>query len=133
MPWDVNYVPRDDTVVLTHTGHLSTEDVKDQARQVISVLKETNASRLLLDYSDSAIDITPPDLFTLPAYYASLGAPRDRKIANVVPKTEPHVHAAIYHKIVAQEKGYNFALFTSKDRAMQWLDQDLTSEVSSLR
>jgi hypothetical protein len=123
MPWDVNYVPRDDSVVLTQSGAVSLQIAKEQVEAVLSVLKETNATRFLLDFSDATIDIPASDRFALPDYHASLGLPRDRRIAYVLPESRDQVHAFIYHQIAAQEEGYHFGLFTTKDAAMEWLRQ----------
>ena len=123
MPWDVNYVPHDDTVVLTESGCVSIQTAKDQVEVVLSLLKETNATRLLLDFSEATIDIPASDRFALPDYHASLGLLRDRRIAYVLPKSKDQVHAFIYHQITAQEEGYHFGLFTTIDAAMEWLRQ----------
>jgi hypothetical protein len=127
MPCEVDYLPQHDIVVFTHTGHTSLHDVKDHSKLLTSLLQQTHASRLLLDYSEAILDIPAKDLATLPDYYTGLGAPQDRKIANVVPKSGDNVHAAIYHQILARKQGYHLTLFSTKDQAMQWLKEGLTS------
>jgi hypothetical protein len=123
MPWKVMYSSRDDTVVLTQHGPVSLHDAKSQAEALIFRLQKTNASRLLLDYSDAIIRIQADDILALPDFYARQGAPRDRRMAEVLPKARKQVHGAIFHQIVARAKGYHFALFETKAQAVAWLKQ----------
>jgi hypothetical protein len=121
MPWDANYVPHDDTVVVTHTGEVSLRDAQEQANLVISLLKQTKASRLLFDYADATMDIPAADLATLPDYYTLQGVPHDRRIAYLISTAEDRAHPFIYFQILARQKGFDISLFNSKDAAMQWL------------
>jgi hypothetical protein len=121
MAWFIHYDPDQATLVLRQSGDLSLDEAKEQAKAVISFLKETTASRLLLDYSHARLRLSADDLASLPPYYASLLAPRDRKMAVVLPRAEKEVHACVYHKMKALVCGYDFVLFHDTEKATEWL------------
>ncbi len=121
MPWDAKYVPEEDTVVLGHTGPLSSQDATDQGRVIIALLKETKALRLLLDYSDAVGEAPAGSLAALPHYYSELEAPPDRRIALVVPKSEPTVDSFLNYSMACSNKGYDIRLFEAREPAQHWL------------
>jgi hypothetical protein len=127
MPWDAKYVPAEDTVDLVHTGPLSPEDASEQARVIIALLKETKAARLLLDYSDALGEAPAASLAALPHYYSDSEAPPDRRIALIVPKSQPTIDSFLSYSMVCSSKGYDIRLFATRERAQFWLRNTFSS------
>jgi hypothetical protein len=121
MPWDAKYVPEEDTVVLVHSGPLSLQAGKEQAQVIIALLKETKAPRLLLDYSDALGDVPAADLAALPHYYSELETPPDRRIALIVPRSQPTIDSFLNYSMICSSKGYDIRLFGNREGAQHWL------------
>ena len=130
MPWDLKYLPQDETVLVTHTGPLSAADARDHSDAVIAQLKATTANRVLIDHSRASGSIPAADIASLPDYYRDLNAPTDRRFALVMPRSEEARHTAVYHKVLCDEKGYAISLFQSRALAQLWLSETAPSQPS---
>jgi len=114
-------VPEDDTLVLTHSGILSLQDAQEQAQVVLSLMKETRATRFLLDYSETTTQVADEDVPSLPEYCFELGAPLQSKVALVVPRSQFRVDSFELFASVARERGFTIELFSTRLSAQEWL------------
>ncbi len=121
MSWDVKYVPEDDTLALKHTGGLFAEDTREQAEVVLSLMKETQATRFLLDYSETVSHVPDDDVRALPDFCVRLGAPLHIRVALVVPTSRFNLASFQLFAWLAQERGFSVELFPTRARAQAWL------------
>ena len=121
MPWDVKYVPETDTVELKHSGGLSAQDTKEQAQVVLCLMKETQAARFLLDYSETISRVPDEDVRELPDYCVRLGAPLHLKVALVVPVSLFNIASFQLFARVARERGFSVELLPTRECAQAWL------------
>jgi hypothetical protein len=121
MPWDLNYVPQENTVVLTHNGPLSLDEGRQQAEAVVALLKATGARRVFIDHSRLSGSLSAADSIALTDYYRQIDAPTDLRIALVLPLNEEACHFDVYHKLLCSPQGYAISLFQSGALAQRWL------------
>lgn len=127
MPWEVKHLPDKEVVALICSGRFSSNDAREQAEEVIHLLKENKATRVLLDYSNAIGEVPIVDLFYLPEHYDKLGAPKNARVALVLPKTEHRLEDYGFYETVCRNKGYNCTLFRSHQAALKWLEQGETA------
>jgi hypothetical protein len=127
MSLDVKYVPETDTIELKHSGSLSAQDTLEQAQIVLCLMKETQAIRFLLDYSETISSVRDEDARALPEYCERLGAPRCIKVALVVPTSLFNIAAFQLFAQVAQERGFSVELFPTREHAEAWLEAGETT------
>ncbi len=123
MPWDLNYIPREGTVVLRHNGPLSLDEGRKQSEAVVALLKTTRARRVFVDHSLLAGSLSAADIAALTGYYPQLKAPTGLRIAIVLAQDEEGRHFDVYHKLLCSPRGYAISLFHSSDLARRWLTE----------
>jgi len=123
MAWEVEYKPEKDMVVVTATGQVSGRDGREQAEKAIRLLKENQATLVLVDYSAALSEVSLPNLYCLPDYFSELGAPWHARIAVLLPRTGYRMESYQFFELACKNAGYNVKLFAEKDHAENWLRQ----------
>ncbi len=132
MPWDLNYVPQEATVVIVHNGPLSVDEATQQARAVVALLKATKSRRVFIDHSRLSGSLSAIDIRNLTDYYGQLHAPASLRIALVLPRDEEGRHFDVFHKLLCDPKGFSISLFQSKELAQAWLHEEPLSRGADL-
>ena len=123
MAWDVEYRPEKDMVVVNATGQVSGQDGRGQAEKAIRLLKENQATLVLVDYSEAVSELSLPSLYWLPDYFSELGAPSHARIAVLLPRTGYRMESYQFFEVACKNAGYNVKLFAEKEHAENWLRQ----------
>lgn len=76
MPWEVKHLPDKEVVALICSGRFSSNDAREQAEEVIHLLKENKATRVLLDYSNAIGEVPIVDFSICQNTTISLVRPR---------------------------------------------------------
>jgi len=121
MPWDAKYAPETDALELKHVGNLSTRDTREQAQLLSFLMYDTQATRFLLDYSETISQVPDEDVRTLPEYCERLGTPLHIRVALVVPLSIFSIASFQLFAQAARERGFSVELFPTRARAEAWL------------
>jgi hypothetical protein len=124
MPWQIQYVPEKETLVVTTTGPVSDDEARELTGRAITLLRETQATRVLGDCR--AMESAPSlgVVYWLINDYANRGVPRQTKIA-VVHSRAPHVaEFARFYETVCFNRHYEARAFDSSEAAEVWLHSD---------
>jgi hypothetical protein len=123
MAWEVEYKAEKDMIVVTATGQVSGQDGRGQAEKAIRLLKENQATLVLIDYSEAVSELTLPNLYWLPDYFSELGTPWHARIAVLLPRTGYRIESYQFFEVACKNAGYNVKLFAEKEHAENWLRQ----------
>jgi hypothetical protein len=121
MPWRVEFAPEKSIVVVAAWGEIRNEDAEAQVEKIILLLKQNQASGVLLDYSDALSEVSLPSLYGLPDYYTELGAPWHARVAVVLPRNRYRIESYQFFELVCKNAGYNVRLFDGRGAAEAWL------------
>ena len=108
-------------VIVAGAGEIRNEDAKAQAAEAIRLLKQNEASGVLVDYSEALSELSLPELYWLPDYFTTLGAPWDARVAMVLPRTRYRIDTYQFFELVFRNAGYNVKLFEERKEAEAWL------------
>ena len=123
MSWTVEYVPEKDMVKVFARGRIFNQDARDQAVEVINLLKQRDANFILVDSSDVKLEVSLANLYWLPEYYLELGAPQHVRVAIVLPRSHGQIESYQFYQIACKNAGYNVKLFESEEAAEDWFRQ----------
>jgi len=110
-------------VVASLTGAVTDADAKSQSEQAMRLLKDHQASLVLIDCREAVSEISYAVLYWLPRFYAQLGVPRSTRIAVVLPAVPYRVESFQYYALACRNAGYEVRLFESRQAAEAWLLQ----------
>jgi len=126
MPWEIQYVPEKETVVVTTTGPVSDDEARELTGRAITLLRETQATRVLGDCR--AMESAPSlgVVYWLVNDYADRGVPRQTRIA-VVHSPAPHVaEFARFNETVCFNRRFEAKTFCDREAAEAWLHSGAT-------
>ncbi len=121
MPWGARYETDRATVVVSGSGRLSLDNMREIARAATDLLRGNKATRVLLDCTDAVLDLKVVDVFYLPECYEKVGVPRNARIALILPRTRQQSQMYEFYETVCRNKGYICRLFDTQQSAEQWL------------
>ena len=107
--------------MVTASGEIHDEDARAQAAEALNVLKQNQASGVLVDYSDAVSEVSLSRLYGLPDYAAELGAPWDARVAVVLPRIPYRLESYQFLELVCKNAGYHVKLFETREAAENWL------------
>jgi hypothetical protein len=127
MPWEIQYVPAKETVVVTPTGPLSEAEAKHLTRQAIALLKETQATRVLGDCRGIESGLSFGAVYWLVNDCAGCGVPRQTRIALVHSHARRAVELAQFCETVCFNQHYEARTFHTRSDAEAWLHSGATA------
>jgi hypothetical protein len=123
MPWRVEYLPAEDVVAVIAAGEVSNEDVGAQVAETMRVLKQNQASLVLVDYANALSEVSLASLYGLPDCFTRSEAPWNVRLAVVIPRTRYRIETYQFFELVCKNAGYNINLFEEREAAEDWLRQ----------
>ena len=123
MSWTVEYLPAQGVIAVTATGEVSNADAEAQVAEVIRLLKQNHALRILVDYSEAVSEVSLPTLYNVPDHCTKSGAVWNVWAAVVLPRTRYRIDTYHFFELVCHNAGYNVRLFDSTDAAEHWLHE----------
>jgi hypothetical protein len=127
MPWEMQYVPAKETLVVTPTGPLSDEEAKQLTCQAIALLKETQATRVLGDCRGLGSGPSLGAVYWLVNDCAGHGLPRQTRIALVHSQAPRAVELAQFCETVCFNRQYEAKTFYNRAAAEAWLCSGVTA------
>jgi len=127
MPWEVQYVPEKETLMVAASGPVSDEEARDLTNRAIALLMETRATRVLGDCR--AMESAPSlgAVYWLINEYANRGVPRQTRIAVVHSRAPRAVELAQFYETVCYNRQYQARTFDSSHAAEAWLRSGATA------
>jgi len=120
MSYTIEYLEKEEIGLITNTGVLTREDFMKQAREALEVSRLKKCNKFLVDCTSMIIQSQTMDIYKTSAFYDEICAPRENKIALVVPagtKTEVDLR---FYETVCINRGWQVKMFADKESAMQW-------------
>jgi hypothetical protein len=126
MPWEIQYVPEKETVVVTTTGPVSDDEARELTGRAITLLRETQATRVLGDCR--AMESAPSlgVVYWLVNDYADRGVPRQTRIAVVHSPAPPVAEFARFYETVCFNRQFKAKTFCDREAAEAWLHSAAT-------
>ena len=121
MPWKVEYLPAEQTLLLVATGLLTASEARAQTEQSLKEILEHGIRRVLIDYSAAQVEVPLSQIYQLPDIYDQSGISRQTKVALVMPKDKYKIEAFEFYEDICLNRGYHVKLFESATAARDWL------------
>ena len=121
MPWEIQYVPEKETVVVAASGSVSDEEARDLTARAITLLRETQATCVLGDCSGMQSGPSLGVVYWLVNDYAHRGVPRQTRIAVVHSGAPPAAEFARFYETVCFNRRYEARAFCDRVAAEEWL------------
>jgi len=120
MSYTIEYLESEGIGLITNTGPFTHEDFMKQAREALEVSQLKKCNKFLVDCTSMIIQSQTIDIYATSAFYDEIGAPKENKIALVVPagtKTEADLR---FYETVCINRGWKVRMFADRESAMQW-------------
>ncbi len=121
MPWEIEYVPSKEMVVVAASGILSDKEATQLTRHAIALVKETQATRVLGDWRKTESGPSFGAVYWLVREYANDGVPRETRIALVHSTGQEATELARFFENVCFNQRYEAKAFHSRAAAEAWL------------
>ena len=123
MSWNINYSEELGIIEITYTGDVTGFDLLEATAARISMQKETGATLVLADASQSLDGPPTMDLYNLPdRIYPDHESRRDTRIAFILPKHKNSRELATFFQTAARNRGWIIELFEDRKSALSWLE-----------
>ena len=121
MPWEIQYVPERETVLVTATGPLSDEEARQLTSRAVALLKETQSTRVLGDCRRLGSGPSLGAVYWLVNGYADSGVSKQTRIALVHSNAQQAVELAQFYETVCFNQRYQAKTFPTRSAAQAWL------------
>ncbi|HET7650250.1 MAG TPA: hypothetical protein VFL15_06090 [Gammaproteobacteria bacterium] len=124
MPWTIDYLPDEKTVLIVSTGETTAADSGAQTKAAIELQAKHDARRFLLDYSKTRVSAPLAEIYNLPDYYQKRGVPHTIRIAVVFPADHYQHEKYEFYEDVCRNRGYTSRVFDNLEAAWAWLKEE---------
>ena len=121
MPWEIQYVPEKETLVVAATGVLSDDEARDLTGRAITLLTETHATRVLGDCCGMQSGPSFGVVYWLVNDYSNRGVPKQIRIAVVHAGSPQAAEFAHFYETVCFNRQYAVKAFRDRAAAEEWL------------
>jgi hypothetical protein len=121
MAWTVEYVEGKRLALVIATGAVGDEDARTEVAETLHLLKEHEATLVLVDCTEAVTEASLAGIYHLPDYATQLGAPWQLRVALVIPKSRFRIETYQFFALVFRNAGYDVRLFEARDAAEEWL------------
>jgi len=118
MPYTLRHEAQNECVVLTVTGTVTMEAIREMAPAVAALCERTGCRRILNDMSTATVEVSFLEVFGSPKAMDESGVSRQTIRALVVP---PDFREAGFLETVTRNRGHNLRVFTDLAEAKRWL------------
>jgi DNA-binding NarL/FixJ family response regulator len=119
----VEYLPDKKMVLAIMKGRITELDGRSQAEHVVRLLRDNQASLVLVDCRNAVSDLSYAFLYGQPKLYAQLGAPASTRIAVVIPDVPHRLETYQFYMLACKNAGYHAKLVESRQAAEDWLQR----------
>ncbi|HVM50782.1 MAG TPA: hypothetical protein VMU04_22330 [Candidatus Acidoferrum sp.] len=121
MPHKVQYDAAQEIIVLTYSGHVTIEEVREATVEAIAIQKQGLTNCVLIDPSDMTAWPSPVEMYYLVESYRELEVPAGTRLAALRPKLSDESNLTRFYETVCQNRGYNAVAFDNREDAERWL------------
>jgi hypothetical protein len=121
MPWKVEHLPDEQTLLLVSTGLLTAPEARAQTELSLKQIVQHAIPRVLIDYSAAQVEVPLSAIYQLPDIYDQSGVSRQTVVAVVMPKDKYKIEAFEFYEDICLNRGYRVKLFESTSMAWEWL------------
>jgi hypothetical protein len=124
MPEKTEYAAEKRIIIITYTGNVTIEDVKEATANAIAIQKERQVYRVVNDASDITAGPTISEVWALVQSYPEIGAPRRTRLAAVRPVVPDKADVTGFFEVICQNRCYNAKGFHTREAAEEWVRSD---------
>lgn len=121
MPQITEYIPEKGIIVITYTGKVIIDEVREATVQAIAIQKEKRTDCVLIDAFTMTAWPSLVDMFHLVNSYPQLNAPPQTCLAAVRPQVPDPADISGFYETVCQNRSYNAKAFQTREEAEKWL------------
>jgi len=121
MPYQIEYVEKDDYILATFTGHITMATVRAYIAELLPVLERTGCRKLLSDSVDAQLQFSAVDIMQFPKMAEE--SPLTANLKRAVLASEGTSGYEMYETL-SKIQGQFLEVFTDRDDALQWLLAD---------
>ena len=122
MDWAIVIEAADARVVVTTSGTMRLDDLRQMAADALEVATAAGIRRYLIDHRQVAPDLQTIDVHDLVDLFVEMGADAEQRVATVFASDAPGRDAFDYFHTRAHNRGaHQFRQFTDLEQARAWL------------
>ena len=122
MSWNIRYIKEPGIIEIIYSGEVTGMDIREATEKRISLQKETGATRVLADASQSLGGPSTMEIYDLPdKIYPEYKSRRDTRIAFILPAHQRSKELAHFFQTAAKNRGWLIELFKNREDALFWL------------
>jgi hypothetical protein len=122
MPWHIHYNPALRCIETVYTGGITALDMQESTSKGISLGRENDTNRFLLDATEAELSASFMDVYARPAIqYDAEGVDRVSRLAVVAPRSPRAREAIQFFETVCVNRGWGVKVFPSRQEALDWL------------
>jgi hypothetical protein len=124
MPQKTEYDASKGIIVLTYTGQVTMEEVRQATVEAIGFQKQGLTNQVLIDASAMTAWPSRADMWYLVESYPQLEVPRGTRLAAIRPQLPDDTDLSGFYETVCENRGYHAKAFASRAEAERWLLTD---------
>ena len=124
MPQKTEYDATKAIIVLTYTGCVTMDEVREATLQAIAIQKKELTNRVLIDPSTMTAWPSRMEMYNLVNSYPGFEVPIGTRLAALHPKLPDETNLTRFFETVCQNRGYNAVAFDNREDAERWLLSD---------
>ena len=121
MPQKTAYIAEERIIVITYSGKVIIEEVREATVQAIAMQKEERIEQVLIDATLMTAWPSRVDMWHLVESYPRLEAPRRTRLAAIRPQVPDKTDISGFFEVVCQNRSYNAKAFHTREDAEKWL------------
>ena len=121
MSWTIDYLAEPGVVSIKTSGRMNLEQLEQMIREGLAEAERHGATKFLVDHRDMTPDLPTADIYRLPEISLAAGVQRSFQVALVYSPEAARGKDFEFYEVRAHNFGYDHALFTTPQAALQWL------------
>ena len=121
MSYTIEYLEKEEIGLITNTGAFTYEDFMKQTREALEVSRVKKCKKFLVDCTLMTFQSQTMPLYETTAFYDEIGAPKENKIALVVPAGAKIEADLRFYETVCVNRGWQVKIYSDRESAMHWL------------
>ena len=121
MPQKTEYVAEKGMIVISYSGKVTIEEVREATVQAIAMQKEGRTDRVLIDAMTMTAWPSRVEMWHLVESYSQLEAPRRTRLAAIRPQVPDKTDVSGFFETVCRNRCYNAKAFHTREDAEGWL------------
>lgn len=121
MPWDLKLIDEPKHIMLSYSGEVKSEEMDEALIAAISLTKESNIKKYLIDCVNMTAELSMIDLYNKVSKYDTEDVLRGMREAVLLPDVEIPMDGARFYENLCYNRGYIAKFFFQRDEAMNWL------------